>query len=359
MYSRWLFLAAGVLVCGTKTFESFFVSAWGRDGHQIVGNIAWTLLSTNSRDFIRLILNVTNDTKIQQQPTSPCLGYCSPLALVADWADEARYTKEYHWTAPLHYIDVRDDEILPNGCPVVDPTNSFKGSTETNSTCHFNRTRDCPNDFCVAGAIVNYTNHLHLADLSSIKSAGDKIVASTTNDEARAYSSRTSIKKHLRKRRNTIMYSSSTTSTIQPIKYSFNQTLRDSLCFLVHFIGDIHQPLHCSRQTDRGGNSISVKYHEKAYGVKRYSKSYPLNLHGFWDDTIIEQTLQDDFNTSRNLLENSLLQYITYKLIILIFIMTNGFDVVMAIRLIVLQYGARNHFKVLCNIRIGMLMAVP
>ena len=37
-----------------------------------------------------------------------------------------------------------------------------------------------------------------------------------------------------------------------------------SPCFLVHFMGDVHQPLHCSRTTDRGGNNIHVHYYHSS-----------------------------------------------------------------------------------------------
>ena len=48
------------------------------------------------------------------------------------------------------------------------------------------------------------------------------------------------------------------------------------LKLLVHFIGDIHQPLHVGRLEDRGGNDIKVKWFGK-----------PSNLHRVWDSEII------------------------------------------------------------------------
>jgi hypothetical protein len=45
-----------------------------------------------------------------------------------------------------------------------------------------------------------------------------------------------------------------------------------ALKFLVHFVVDLHQPLHVGRESDRGGNTITVNY-----GNKR------LSLHRFWD----------------------------------------------------------------------------
>ena len=52
----------------------------------------------------------------------------------------------------------------------------------------------------------------------------------------------------------------------------------EALKFLVHFVGDIHQPLHVGRSDDRGGNSIEVSWFWQ-----------PSNLHRVWDSGIIEQ----------------------------------------------------------------------
>jgi len=38
-----------------------------------------------------------------------------------------------------------------------------------------------------------------------------------------------------------------------------SQTCSDALKYLVHFMGDITQPLHCSEK-ERGGNEIEVKF---------------------------------------------------------------------------------------------------
>ena len=49
------------------------------------------------------------------------------------------------------------------------------------------------------------------------------------------------------------------------------------LKFLVHLIGDLHQPLHIGRAEDRGGNDIKVSWHGKSS-----------NLHRVWDTQMIE-----------------------------------------------------------------------
>jgi hypothetical protein len=56
-----------------------------------------------------------------------------------------------------------------------------------------------------------------------------------------------------------------------------------ALKFVVHLIGDIHQPFHAMGD-DRGGNNISVLF----LGSNQCG-SYKCNLHGIWDDSMIEQ----------------------------------------------------------------------
>lgn len=68
----------------------------------------------------------------------------------------------------------------------------------------------------------------------------------------------------------------------------FTGTLRDpkatlaeksqALRFIVHIIGDMHQPLHAGGGADRGGNAIPVTWFGK-----------PTNLHSVWDSALIEQ----------------------------------------------------------------------
>jgi len=49
------------------------------------------------------------------------------------------------------------------------------------------------------------------------------------------------------------------------------------LKMLVHFIGDLHQPLHVGRAEDKGGNSIRLEWF--------YKKT---NLHSVWDSKMID-----------------------------------------------------------------------
>jgi hypothetical protein len=72
---------------------------------------------------------------------------------------------------------------------------------------------------------------------------------------------------------------------VEILKTSTDDNARaQALRFIIHFVGDIHQPLHCStrvdrnhRDGDRGGNGFDVRVPD-ANG--RFKKS---NLHSFWD----------------------------------------------------------------------------
>ena len=52
---------------------------------------------------------------------------------------------------------------------------------------------------------------------------------------------------------------------------------REALKFLVHFVGDVHQPLHASPRADKGGNDYQVNWQGKGS-----------NLHRVWDRTILD-----------------------------------------------------------------------
>lgn len=49
------------------------------------------------------------------------------------------------------------------------------------------------------------------------------------------------------------------------------------LKLLVHFVGDLHQPMHVGRKADRGGNDIRIQW------LKKNS-----NLHRLWDSHLID-----------------------------------------------------------------------
>ena len=93
--------------------------------------------------------------------------------------------------------------------------------------CSYQPERDCPDGRCIVGAIDR--------QLESLRTAGD--------DEKR----------------------------LTALKY------------LVHFMGDIHQPLHAGYGDDRGGNS---------YQLQAFMRGS--NLHAFWDSGLIKAMRQEN-----------------------------------------------------------------
>jgi hypothetical protein len=56
---------------------------------------------------------------------------------------------------------------------------------------------------------------------------------------------------------------------------------REALMFVIHFIGDMHEPLHCLDH--EGGNGVRVVFHER-----------PTNLHSLWDSGLLNRMPAED-----------------------------------------------------------------
>jgi hypothetical protein len=65
-----------------------------------------------------------------------------------------------------------------------------------------------------------------------------------------------------------------------------------ALKFLLHFVGDLHQPLHAADNHDAGGNKKLVAAHGP----------HPGNLHGYWDIEFVEQLGTDPRQVAANLI---------------------------------------------------------
>ena len=55
----------------------------------------------------------------------------------------------------------------------------------------------------------------------------------------------------------------------------------DELKFIIHFMGDLHQPLHCATNADAGGNCLATR------GFSEHE------LHATWDTGLINQAMKD------------------------------------------------------------------
>lgn len=70
-----------------------------------------------------------------------------------------------------------------------------------------------------------------------------------------------------------------------------NWTDRDALRFLIHFVGDIHQPLHAISDADLGGNCERL---DPPIDTAR-------NLHSLWDGGMLREIANDDTVLAANL----------------------------------------------------------
>ncbi|KAK7275267.1 hypothetical protein RIF29_16377 [Crotalaria pallida] len=217
---------------------------WGEDGHFIVCKIAQSRLSNSAAEAVKNLL----PESAQNDLASLCL-----------WPDEIKRDARYRWSATLHFADTPDslcnfqyDSKSPYSFILMhsasnDPSGALSELGKT--TQQF---RDCKDlstgekGQCVVGAINNYTNQL-------------------------------------------LNYGSVT-------KYN----LTEALLFLSHFVGDIHQPLHCGFVSDLGGNRVAVNW----YNTVR-------NLHRVWDDDIIETAEERFYDSNRTEYINAIQQNIT------------------------------------------------
>ena len=66
----------------------------------------------------------------------------------------------------------------------------------------------------------------------------------------------------------------------------------EALAFFMHFVADIHQPLHVGRRDDRGGNSVEIKW---------LQESKKNNLHQVWDSLILKRENKTPLKYSQDL----------------------------------------------------------
>lgn len=171
--------------------------AWGAKGHQIIGDIASSRLTPQTKKNLKLLLG--HET----------------LASISTWADEVRKQRDesYNW----HFVDIPKD------------------------AAGFDDARDCfrPQDKHKDAA----TDH-HNCVVDRIE-----IFRQVLGDESAPREQRV-----------------------------------EALKWLVHFVGDLHQPLHAIEEA-RGGNDIKLP----VFGNPQCG-DYPCNLHWTWDNMLLEHT---------------------------------------------------------------------
>lgn len=83
--------------------------AWGEDGHQVTGEIAWHYLTPEVRREVAALLQIKGEATLAEATT---------------WADRIRSNDAYDWAAPLHYVSLPKDwhdydakrDCPPTGC---------------------------------------------------------------------------------------------------------------------------------------------------------------------------------------------------------------------------------------------------
>ncbi len=65
---------------------------------------------------------------------------------------------------------------------------------------------------------------------------------------------------------------------------------QEALKFLVHFVQDMHQPVHVGHRSDRGGNQLQVQFFDKGS-----------NLHRVWDSDLLEHSKRSQADYVRTL----------------------------------------------------------
>jgi len=69
----------------------------------------------------------------------------------------------------------------------------------------------------------------------------------------------------------------------------------EALRYLVHFVADMHQPLHAITNADNGGNCVPVKYfrHQPLPNALHPEREdYSPNLHQIWDTEMLERDME-------------------------------------------------------------------
>lgn len=157
------------------------VQAWGRQGHELIADIAESELAPDAAARARRLLAIEDRRHLRE---------------IAAWADTIRLTRPE--TGPWHYVNV----------PIAD--SGYEAS------------RHCPQGRCIVNQLRQQLVWL-----------GD-------------------------------------CALLAPVRL-------EALKWVVHLVGDIHQPLHVGDNGDRGGNDIAV------------TPGGSINLHAVWDSRILER----------------------------------------------------------------------
>jgi len=158
-------------------FLLFLVShatwAFSDHGHKLIAAAAWEQLTPYAKQNVERILGVGKKRFVN----------------ASVWADHIKSNSDFDYLKPLHYVNLPED------------------------ASSYDAKRDCKNNACVVGGILDFT---------------------------------------------------------QQLKSTKNENKQLALRMLIHLIGDIHQPLHAGLYKDRGGNWFEIQYKNKTVNLHRF-----------------------------------------------------------------------------------------
>ena len=64
----------------------------------------------------------------------------------------------------------------------------------------------------------------------------------------------------------------------------------DAARYIIHFVGDLHMPLHATTNNDQGGTCVPVRFFRR--NPREHNHSYTPNLHSVWDTAILERAME-------------------------------------------------------------------
>jgi hypothetical protein len=187
--------------------------AWGDDGHEIIGVIAYSRLAPAAKKKVDQLLNDDKDPLTAGDFVSR-----------TTWADKYRDSDRnstrlrYNATRTWHFVDIE----ITNGDLAAACSNHPKLPAATLASAG-------PEKACVVDKIDQFTAELRNASLAK----AERLLA---------------------------------------------------LKFLLHLIGDAHQPLHAANRKDRGGNDVAVLFGDR---------TVPDNLHAYWDTHLVQKRGND------------------------------------------------------------------
>jgi hypothetical protein len=256
MVRRWLALISLLLL-----FAPTAASAWGYQGHRVVGSVADGLLTANAKTQVSQILNPPGSH-------DPSAGHVFDLRKAGPWADCVKSVAQSDGTFKYTLSDAHPEYELP-----CIPFREERGLMEDYAARNWSA--------CVypANADPNHQsgchNTYHFDDVAVERSDFSRNYQGTNpHDLVAAISAAIAVLQD------------------KPIPSGFAFSIKDkreALLLLTHFVGDLHQPLHVGAvYLDGSGNLIDPEARQVDSSNDTIGgnaiQDQNVNLHAEWDD---------------------------------------------------------------------------